>query len=305
MRLIYAVLLLFFVCLSTTTNATKQVSLSYGIYSTPADPNKPSEDAYAILKDDYFGVFDGHKGSYVSRYLAKNLLPLIEKKIACAESAKEIRRGIGRAFSKIDNDMRRNPKTPARSGAPGAVVVKKNSEFYVTHIGSTRAFVLPKKSSRFWVSRNHAVSDPREMDRIKREHGIIHNGTKTSEYAIVDNCSGNFCKVHKRASRSFGDFYLDEKGSLVKPKGLSVAPDITKFHEHNIRAIVIVTDGVWRPYGDKDGDLAPLKNLLKGLFKSKMPPEKIAQSIVETVREKVIAEKQKLDDMTVLVIKIA
>ncbi len=305
MRLIYAVLMLLFVCLSTTTNAKKQASLSYGVYSAPADPNKPSEDAHAIFKNDYFGVFDGHKGNYVSRYLAENLLPLIEKKITCTESAKEIRRGISRAFSKIDNDMRRDQKTPAQAGAPGTVVMKKNSEFYIAHIGSVRAFVLPKKNGRFRVSRNHAVSDPREMDRIKRERGLVRNGTKTSEYVIVDNCSENICKVHKRASRSFGDFYLDGKGSLVKPKGLSVAPDITKFHEKNIRAIVIVTDGVWRPYGDKNSDLAPLKDLFKKLLKSKMPPAKIAQSIVEAVRKKVLSEKQKLDDMTVLVINLA
>lgn len=287
------------VLLSTTTFTSRNIKISYGIYTLSENEEGPGEDRY-FADGSYFGIFDGHKGPFVSDYLAAQLLPSLEERIIDLPSAKEIRREIARAFFDIDNDMRLNKKTPPRSGAPGAVVIVNDHDIYVAHIGSTRVFVLGK-NSRFWKSRNHEVRDPREMDRIRREQGLIKSSS-TKEYSLIDDCSGGVCSVDKRASRSFGDFYMREDGALAKPRGLSVIPDIKKFHRKNIRAIIMVTDGIWRPYGDTDNNLASLENLFRDVIAEPISEAKKAESIVRTVRKKAIKEKCKLDDMTAIVI---
>lgn len=295
-------------CFSITIQATKKPALMYGIYSIPADQHTPGEDTYAIIDNTYFGVFDGHKGDSVAQYLAQHLLELIKTRLEGLENAKDIKRAISTAFKKTDNHMRRDQTIKPLSGAPGAVVVHHRADVYVANVGSTRVFVLKKNSGRFWRSRNHTVNDPREEDRIIRERGTIRTDSSSTK-VITDDCIENICKIHKRASRAFGDFYSvtnngtsNGKTLLIKPKGLSVIPDIKKFHDRNIRAIFIVTDGIWRPYGDTDSNLAPLEALMKKLLHAQKEPEKIAKTIIEKTREKAHTENQKLDDMTALVI---
>lgn len=299
--------LLALLCLCTGVMAAKETDIiSYGVYSIPADTNKPTEDTYATIGTSYFGVFDGHKGDSVSQYLAKHLLERIKEKLEKLpnDKAKDIKQIISAAFQKIDNDMRRDPIIKPLSGAPGAVVVNRGPYTYVANIGSTRIIVFEKNKSRPWRSRNHTVNDPREEDRIIRERGNIRTGSSTVK-VITDDCIEYICKIHKRASRAFGDFYeitINGKTVLIKPRGLSVVPDIKKFHMNKIRAIFIVTDGVWRSYGDKDTDLAPLEKLMKEALNEQLSPEEMAKTIVEKTRARAITENQKLDDMTALVI---
>lgn len=305
MRSIYtrqALLLIF--CLSSSVLATKKTGLIYGVYSVPAKPGSPSEDTHAAIENTYFGVFDGHKGDSVAQYLAKNLLERIKTRLVNIQDAKDIKRAIITTFQEEDNNMRLDPATKPLSGAPGAIIVTRGSDTYVANVGSTRVFVLKKNNSRFWRSRNHTVNDPREEDRIIRERGNIRTDSSTTK-VITDDCVENICKIHKRASRAFGDFYpriTNSRTVLIKPKGLSVIPDIKKFHNKNIRAIFIVTDGIWRTYGDTDGKLAPLEAHMKKLLSTQEKPEKIAKTIIKKTQKKAITEHQKLDDMTALVI---
>lgn len=299
--------LLALLCLCTGVMAAKETDIiSYGVYSIPADTNKPTEDTYATIGTSYFGVFDGHKGDSVSRHLAQNLLPLIKDRVLGLANPKDkdVKRAISAAFQEEDNTMRLDPASKPLSGAPGVVVVAHGNKVYCANVGSTRIFVLKKNNSRFWRSRNHTVNDPREEDRIIRERGNIRTGSSTVK-VITDDCIEYICKIHKRASRAFGDFYeitINGKTVLIKPRGLSVVPDIKKFHMNKIRAIFIVTDGVWRPYGDKDTDLAPLEKLMKGALNEQLSPEEMAKIIVENTRAQAINAGQKLDDMTALVV---
>lgn len=305
MRLSAVTRVLLFVSCFSITNITTPVNapLSFGFYSIPAHQPGPGEDTYANIGNSYFGIFDGHKGNVVANHLAENLLPLIKKNIENLQASKDIKRAITAAFQEEDNNMRRTQNMQPYSGAPGATIIQKDGQFYIANVGSTRVFVIQKNKPRVWVSRNHVVNDPREEDRIKRERGSIRTDSSSTK-TLTDACTENICEIHKRASRSFGDFYWyqqeDGKMVLVKPRGLSAIPDITRFNRKNIEAIVVVTDGIWRPYED----LKQLEQFMKKLIENNnLSPEEIAKEIIFATQKKVSDKNQEPDDMTVLVIK--
>lgn len=263
-----------------------------------------NEDTFTVIDDNntlMVGVFDGHKGDFVSKYLQKHLLQNIKKMIRPQDSPHQIKNLIRTVFLKTDNDLKKYSATPMYCGAPGAIVIVRGCHVFVASIGSTR--VIVQKKSTNWISRNHTPADPDEITRIEEAHGKIK--TKKNMPVIVDECNKDesTCVVDKRGSRSFGDFFRDKDGIVRKPKGLTARPEIRMFDRNDVISFVVISDGIWRSYVNKDIDaLSTLETEIRNDVKNSLDPKKIAHNIVSRAQIRPDADQ---DDMTAVCVILA
>ena len=102
---------------------------------------------------------------------------------------------------------------------------------YIANLGDTRAVLVSGASKVERLSYDHRATDKAEIDRVKREGGIIMEDRVCGSLAIT---------------RAFGDHAL-------KKDGVSAKPHIKK---HQLRPtdryLVVASDGVWDALEDSD-----------------------------------------------------
>jgi len=180
---------------------------------------KVNEDRYVIeeIQPDllYFGIFDGHGGSFAADYMLKNLCHHInfwltqtkDLKIALKNSFCDAQNLLARhlAFYHIDSDT-------FRTGTTATVCLLRNStELVVAHVGDSVGVLCRQGESRR-LSVDHAPDNQDETDRIKGRGGsIIHNSHG------VAHVNGRLAMT-----RSFGDVDLKSFGVTAHPQMKSV-----------------------------------------------------------------------------------
>ena len=169
-------------------------------------------------KTSLFGIFDGHGGNDVVKYI-KNRLPEIIK--SYLEKNNSIEDSFTFAFNKIDEELKFYDSE--HTGSTATLVVFQNNKIYCANVGDSTAFIIYDNFIKK-ISTDHKCSDPKEEERI------ILSGGKVTKNRVMGQLV---------LSRCLGDLYC-------KKYGVINTPDISANKiDKNIKYVVIASDGVW------------------------------------------------------------
>lgn len=127
---------------------------------------------------------------------------------------------------------------------------------YIANVGDTRAVLLSGASNFERLSYDHKSTDRAEIERVKRDGGIIMDDRVGGALAIT---------------RAFGDHALKRDGVIAKPyiKKHMLRP--------SDRYLVIASDGVWDVLEDQD--------MVKLCCRDDLTTKEIAQNIIKAAIE--------------------
>ena len=169
-------------------------------------------------KTSLFGIFDGHGGNDVVKYI-KNRLPEIIK--SYLEKNNSIEDSFTFAFNKIDEELKFYDSE--HTGSTATLVVFQNNKIYCANVGDSTAFIIYDNFIKK-ISTDHKCSDPKEEERI------ILSGGKVTKNRVMGQLV---------LSRCLGDLYC-------KKYGVSNIPDISMNKlDSNVKYVVVASDGVW------------------------------------------------------------
>ena len=194
------------------------------------DEGKVIENLNGDINKILFGLFDGHGGGQVSKFLQEHIGDYM-KKILNLDKSNYVE-NFTKIFKNIDEDIESLHIPTVGSTGTIVYIEKKDNKriLYCVNVGDTRC-VLVNKNKVTRLSYDHRVADSKENQRILKDQGIIINNRV---YGIL------------MLSRSFGDF-------ITKGFGVIVVPYITRIElcEDDIYC-VIASDGVWDVVKDED-----------------------------------------------------
>lgn len=172
-----------------------------------------------------YGVFDGHGGSMVSKYLSQNIANyFVNTKTTLNQKI------IKNIFRKIDDDLRK--MNVGEAGSTAIMLFMEGDNVFLVNLGDSRGILIDSNKTILLETKDHKPNDPEEIKRIEAAGGkILFYGTFRIDGILA-------------VSRAFGDFYLKEK----EPYKVSIEPDIyhyrIKENQGSIYA-VLASDGVW------------------------------------------------------------
>ena len=181
------------------------------------DPNK-------IL----FGLFDGHGGGQVSKFLQENFSAYMKQLLPFNDYFDN----FVKLFKMIDERVRELNCPEEGSTATIVYIEKQNNKkyLYCVNVGDSRCIIINKKGI-MRLSKDDRVDDPIEKERIIKEGGFIYNGRVGGILML---------------SRCFGDWG-------IKKYGVSCEPHISKIEiNEDDLSVVIASDGVWDTMKDED-----------------------------------------------------
>lgn len=200
----------------------------------------------------WFAVFDGHGGSNVSKYCAKELINSLkednefmetlqnEKEITDKELMKMVKRGIHKGF--LDTDEKVKTIDGAKdSGSTAVCALITETHLIMANCGDSRGMICTSITDNegsvickpILTTVDHKPDTPSELERIKAANGYIFNKRLRGVLGV---------------SRSFGDFkYKNEKKYGPLEQMISPEPEFyIKMREPSIdEFLVIACDGVW------------------------------------------------------------
>ena len=178
----------------------------------------------------FFGLFDGHGGQEVSKYLQMNILKYWKEIMPLNIDNYENK--IKNIFLEIDKHLKENNFYQVGSTACIIYITLENSKriLYCANVGDTRA-VLVKNIGQKRLTYDDRASDPNEHDRIIKEGGVVFGGRVYGQLML---------------SRAFGDWEL-------KPYGVSCIPHIVRYEiQDDDKYLIVASDGVWDVIEDED-----------------------------------------------------
>ena len=181
-----------------------------------------------------FGVFDGHGGSKVSRYLKSNLPDffLIILKNNIYKNKNDFNSYVTGVYDFLQNNLKmKHPKAAEYCGSTACVAVntvdeKKKNILWVINVGDSRAVLCNKNGEAIKLTKDHKPNDPEEKKRIEQLGGKI-------------KYDGSDWRVKTLSlSRAFGDLDCCPYVTHV--------PSIDKFKINSKdKFLIIACDGLW------------------------------------------------------------
>ena len=180
-------------------------------------------------KYSLFGIFDGHGGNDVVKYIKDRLPEIIKTNILNNNSYdNSMETKISLAFNKIDEELKFYDSE--HTGSTATILLLNDDQIYCANVGDSSAFIIYDNYLKK-INIDHKCSDPKEEERIIRSGGKITKNRVMGQLVL---------------SRCLGDLYC-------KKYGVSNIPDIsTNKLERNIKYIVVASDGVWDVVGEND-----------------------------------------------------
>jgi serine/threonine protein phosphatase PrpC len=178
-------------------------------------------------KINIYGVYDGHGGKYISRFLAKNLPQyFLKKDLLYPLSSKYIKE----TFTNVQNILEKQHEAQSDyCGSTCLLVIEYKNEgkryLDIMNLGDSRC-VISKRNIAQTITKDHKPNWPDEKKRIQKLGGEIY-------YDGVDWRIGDLS-----VSRAFGD-------GDSKPY-ISCIPDIFRYRiSHRDQFMIIACDGLW------------------------------------------------------------
>jgi len=168
-----------------------------------------------------FGLFDGHGGDQVSKFLQENFAIYMKQMMPFNNYFQD----FVNLFKTLDEKVKELNCPDAGSTATIVYIERQNDKkyLYCINVGDSRCIIINKKGI-MRLSKDDRVDDPNEKERIIKEGGFIYNG-----------------RIHGilMLSRCFGDWG-------IKNYGVSCEPHIAKIEiNDDDLCLVIASDGVW------------------------------------------------------------
>jgi serine/threonine protein phosphatase PrpC len=188
-----------------------------------------------------FGVFDGHGGSIVSKYLKMNLPDffLIKTKKNIYKSKKNFIEYINEVYNFLQHNLiTKHPKAVEYCGSTACVVlhyldINNKHVLWLINVGDSRAVLCNRKNKAVALTNDHKPNDSFEKSRIESLGGKIH-------------FDGYDWRIKSLSlSRAFGDLDCCPYVTHV--------PSIMKYNINiNDKFLIIACDGLWDALTNQD-----------------------------------------------------
>ncbi|KAI2795958.1 hypothetical protein RDWZM_004615 [Blomia tropicalis] len=289
---------------------------------------KTQEDAhFALVKfqqnTSLFGVFDGHNGPEVAKFVATHFPIFLAKNISY--NSGQIERGIQEVFMLLDEtlmkkeandellkyrekqnslttnsgtainqvpvqtpaEMKNMPNVAVFTGSTGCVLLIKNDIYYCANVGDTRCMVA-RDSKAHLLSKDHKPDQPEERERIERAGGTV-------AYGRINMCID--------VSRAFGDFHLKNNPKFNSKEQMVTAWPFTmveQVHSKSDQFIVLMCDGIWNAMTNQD-----VVDYVRRSINRNVPLVKICEDIIRQILPATMPESGIIgkDNMTVMIIR--
>jgi len=247
-----------------------------------------NEDAHKIVingkgknsnqaKINFFGIYDGHGGKEVSRFLENNMSNYFMSKKVKYPLSKSY---INKVYDHLQNTLKNNHRFSSYSGSTSLVAInfKSNGNMYlnVINTGDSRAVVC-QDTMAIPLTLDHKPNFPDERKRIEQMGGkIVRDGL---DYRVKDLA----------VSRAFGDVeatpYVTHRSDLFKYK-----------IDKKDKFIIMACDGLWDVMDNQEAVNFVLDNSYEDLEKFKNDKE-IAKKLAEYA-----IKKGSTDNVSVIVL---
>ena len=169
-----------------------------------------------------FGIFDGHGGDFVSKYLKENFASVFEKNIKINYSS-NFRSILKTAIESIDKDLEKCNEAE-NCGSTGTIVIVNNNSLYCANVGDSKCFYI-SKNNVVQISEDHNCTNQKEREELKKKGVLIFQNRVFGCLALT---------------RTFGD-------NALKKDGVGCEPSIKKIFldKNNVKFIIIASDGIW------------------------------------------------------------
>ena len=175
-------------------------------------------DLTTDYKVSLFGIFDGHGGTDVVKFV-KNRLPQLIKIYLNDLFPVEI--AFKNAFKKVDEELKFFDSEYI--GTTATLILIKDNKIYCANVGDTKAYIIYDKTYK-QISNDHKCTNEDERKRITEYGGKIIKNRVMGQLILT---------------RTLGDLY-------VKQFGVINTPDINVYDiNETINYIIIASDGVW------------------------------------------------------------
>ena len=175
-------------------------------------------DLTTDYKVSLFGIFDGHGGTDVVKFV-KNRLPQLIKIYLNDLFPVEI--AFKNAFKKVDEELKFFDSEYI--GTTATLILIKDNKIYCANVGDTKAYIIYDKAYK-QISNDHKCTNEDERKRITEIGGKIIKNRVMGQLILT---------------RTLGDLY-------VKQFGVINTPDINVYDiNETINYIIIASDGVW------------------------------------------------------------
>ena len=172
-------------------------------------------------KYSLFGIFDGHGGNDVVKYIKNRLPEIIKANITKNNNNDSIENNLTSSFHKIDEELKFYDSE--HTGSTATILLFQDNIVYCANVGDSTAFIVYDNFIKK-ISIDHKCTDPKEEERI------LLNGGKITKNRVMGQLV---------LSRCLGDLYC-------KKYGVSNIPDISVNKlEGNVKYVVVASDGVW------------------------------------------------------------
>ena len=175
-------------------------------------------DLTTDYKVSLFGIFDGHGGTDVVKFV-KNRLPQLIKIYLNDLFPVEI--AFKNAFKKVDEELKFFDSEYI--GTTATLILIKDNKIYCANVGDTKAYIIYDNTYK-QISNDHKCTNEDERKRITEIGGKIIKNRVMGQLILT---------------RTLGDLY-------VKQFGVINTPDINVYDiNETINYIIIASDGVW------------------------------------------------------------
>ena len=183
---------------------------------------------------NFFGIYDGHRGDYTSKYLKDNFHSiLLNDNILSTDPIK----ALENTFTTIETNLLTQKE---KSGSCSLILFNINNKIYIANVGDSRGVVSTNYSNKISeISIDHKPTHPIEIERILKNGGQVKTAnavTRVMPYGLS-------------VSRTIGDSEAKEINSQI----ISGQPDIFEIREiDSIDFIVLACDGIYDVLSNRD-----------------------------------------------------
>ena len=185
----------------------------------------------------FFGVFDGHAGTKVSKYCSEQLWGSIVKHLGNSSepSIEEVKKALEKGFIELDEGMRKvTPWSTGEdhSGSTAVVVLISPTHIFWANCGDSRSIFCSNGQLGF-ATMDHKPSNTIEKDRIEKAGGTV----------MMQRVNGTLA-----VSRALGDFDYKRDTTLKSIQQLvSPQPDISvrERNKDTDEFLVLACDGIY------------------------------------------------------------
>jgi serine/threonine protein phosphatase PrpC len=175
-------------------------------------------DLTTDYKVSLFGIFDGHGGNDVVKFV-KDRLPQLIKNYLIDLCPVDL--AFKNAFSKVDKELKFFDSEYI--GTTATLVLFKDNRIYCANVGDSKAYIIYEKTYK-QISSDHKCSVEEEAERVRKMGGKISKNRVMGQLILT---------------RTLGDLYVKQFGVINTPD-ISIT-DIST----GVKYVILASDGVW------------------------------------------------------------